>query len=61
MPRALLELRRTMPQTQLIAYGVASPPPWENTRTARRWLQEYFKYVAVYGRETARSLTRSDA
>ncbi|WP_019961078.1 YdcF family protein [Woodsholea maritima] len=58
MPRALLEMQRTLPQIELIAYGVAGPPPWRDGRTAKRWLQEYLKYIAVYGRETTRKLAQ---
>lgn len=55
MPRALLELKAAMPERELIPYGVATPPPWSNTRAARRWLQEYLKFSAVYARETVRA------
>ncbi|MFC4725553.1 YdcF family protein [Glycocaulis abyssi] len=55
MPRALLELKAAMPERDLIPYGVATPPPWANTRAARRWLQEYLKFSAVYARETVRA------
>lgn len=50
MPRALLELQAVMPDTRLIAYGVESAPPYQGVGPARRWLQEYLKYVAVYVR-----------
>lgn len=55
MPRALLELKAAMPGRELLPYGVATPPPWSNTRAARRWLQEYLKFAAVYARETVRA------
>jgi uncharacterized SAM-binding protein YcdF (DUF218 family) len=55
MPRALLELKAAMPERELIPHGVATPPPWTSTRAARRWLQEYLKYSAVYARETVRA------
>lgn len=51
MPRALLELSRAMPDTELVAYGVVSELPHESAISARRWVQEYLKYVAVYTRE----------
>ncbi|KPP82286.1 MAG: hypothetical protein HLUCCA04_06000 [Oceanicaulis sp. HLUCCA04] len=55
MPRALLELSAAMPDSELVPYGVATPPPWTSTRAARRWLQEYLKFAAVYARETLRA------
>lgn len=55
MPRALLELKAAMPERELLPYGVATPPPWASTRAARRWLQEYLKFAAVYARETVRA------
>ncbi|MEO1038399.1 MAG: YdcF family protein [Pseudomonadota bacterium] len=58
MPRALLELRTALPEGEFIAYGVRGPAPWTNARAARRWLQEYLKYVAVYGRELPRQILR---
>lgn len=51
MPRALLELQAAMPDTRLIAHAVPAPVPWTNLDEARRWLTEYVKYAAVYGRE----------
>ncbi|MCC5994944.1 MAG: YdcF family protein [Oceanicaulis sp.] len=53
MPRALLELRAAAPGLDLIAYGVPAPAPWSSTAQARRWLQEYLKYAAVFVRERA--------
>ncbi|KAA5803943.1 YdcF family protein [Alkalicaulis satelles] len=53
MPRALLELRAAAPDLDLIAYGVSAPAPWSSTAQARRWLQEYLKYAAVFARERA--------
>lgn len=55
MPRALLELSAAMPESELVPYGVATPPPWSSTRAARRWLQEYLKFAAVYTRESLRA------
>ena len=54
MPRALLELKAALPAHELVPHGVPSPPPWQDTRSARRWLQEYLKFAAVYARETLR-------
>jgi uncharacterized SAM-binding protein YcdF (DUF218 family) len=51
MPRALLELQAAMPDTRLVAHAVPAPAPWRNPDEARRWLTEYVKYAAVYGRE----------
>ena len=59
MPRALLELQAAMPQTQLIAYAVPAPAPWDSLDEARRWLTEYVKYAAVYGRERLAGLASS--
>jgi uncharacterized SAM-binding protein YcdF (DUF218 family) len=56
MPRALLELQAAMPDTRLEAYGVAAPEPWQSADEARRWLTEYVKYAAVYGRERVMGL-----
>jgi len=53
MPRALLELKAALPETRLIAYAVPAPEPWRGAGEARRWLQEYVKYAAVYARERA--------
>lgn len=50
MPRALLELRAAMPDTDFLPYAVKTPAPWSEHRAARRWLQEYLKCVAVYAR-----------
>lgn len=52
LPRALLEMRARLPETELIAYPVDTAPPWRNPGAARLWLLEYAKYVAVLGRET---------
>lgn len=54
MPRALMELRTALPEGEFVAYGVRGPPPWTSARAARRWLQEYLKYLAVYARELPR-------
>jgi len=53
MPRALLELQAAMPDTRLVAHAVPAPAPWRNPEEARRWLTEYVKYAAVYGRRRA--------
>lgn len=51
MPRALIELKAVLPDTQLVAWPVAGPAPWADMRSARRWTLEYMKYAAVYARE----------
>jgi len=56
MPRALLELQAAMPEVTLHAYGAPAPAPWSGPNEARRWLTEYSKYIAVYGREQLRAL-----
>ncbi|WP_439636498.1 YdcF family protein [Oceanicaulis sp.] len=56
MPRALLELQAAMPDVRLSAYGVPAPAPWSGGHEARRWMVEYVKYAAVYGRERFRTL-----
>lgn len=52
MPRALLELRREMPDTELIPYSVVTDrmreePWWTNAQTARLLMLEYLKYLAA--------------
>ncbi|MGY6532891.1 YdcF family protein [Glycocaulis sp.] len=54
MPRAMLELKAAMPGRALVPHGVSTAPPWTGTRAARRWLQEYLKFTAVYAREILR-------
>lgn len=48
LPRSLLEMKRAMPNTELIAYPVRTSPPWETPSTARLWIQEYAKYATVW-------------
>lgn len=60
MPRAILELRASMPDRDLIAWPVASPRPWESAAAARRWATEYFKFSAVFLREMARGRFNGD-
>ncbi|MCW5724757.1 MAG: YdcF family protein [Maricaulaceae bacterium] len=50
LPRSLLELKAAMPDAELIPYPVRTPRPWSDLRAARRWAQEYPKYVAVLAR-----------
>ncbi|HEX3918586.1 MAG TPA: YdcF family protein [Caulobacteraceae bacterium] len=57
MPRARLELKAAMPEAKIIPYPVATgelhPGDWWKTQTgAERMILEYFKYLAVLGRET---------
>ncbi|XBQ14863.1 MAG: YdcF family protein [Oceanicaulis sp.] len=56
MPRALLELQAAMPDTRLLAYAVPTEGPFSETAEARRWLQEYAKYAAVFVRVRAAGL-----
>ncbi|MFW6413166.1 MAG: YdcF family protein, partial [Oceanicaulis sp.] len=56
MPRALLELQAAMPDTRLIAYAVPASGPFSSSHEARRWLQEYAKYLAVFVRVHANAL-----
>jgi uncharacterized SAM-binding protein YcdF (DUF218 family) len=55
MPRALVELRREMPDTELIPYSVVTErmrdaPWWTNMQTARLLMLEYVKYLATLAR-----------
>jgi len=55
MPRALVELRREMPETELIPYSVVTErmrdaPWWTNMQTARLLMLEYVKYLATLAR-----------
>lgn len=55
MPRALVELRREMPGTDLIPYSVVTgrmreEPWWVNAQTARLLMLEYLKYLAALAR-----------
>ncbi len=56
MPRSMLELRATMPDTVLYPYPVATEGLdahrwWKQNATARRMVVEYCKYLAILGRE----------
>jgi len=48
LPRSLLEMERAMPGVELVAYPVATTPPWLDPGNARLWLQEYAKYITVW-------------
>lgn len=50
LPRSLLEIRARMPDVELIAYPVASPRPWSDLNSTRRWVLEYLKFTAVWVR-----------
>jgi uncharacterized SAM-binding protein YcdF (DUF218 family) len=55
MPRALVELRREMPDTELIPYSVVTErmrdaPWWMSMHTARLLMLEYVKYLATLAR-----------
>jgi len=61
MPRAMLELRATMPNAVLTPYpvrtSVIDPARWWRTgRAARLMVMEYLKYLAILGREAVLSL-----
>lgn len=51
MPRALIEMRSALPEVEIVAHVVSAPAPWSGAGPARRWLIEYFKFVAVYARD----------
>lgn len=55
MPRALVVLRREMPDTELIPYSVVTERLrdeawWSNAHTTRLLMLEYMKYLATYAR-----------
>jgi uncharacterized SAM-binding protein YcdF (DUF218 family) len=55
MPRALVELRREMHDTELIAFPVVTErmrdsPWWRSAQTARLLMLEYVKYLATLAR-----------
>ena len=61
MPRAMLELRATMPDTALQPYPIATSVVdarrwWRTTGGARLMISEYSKYLAILGREAVRGL-----
>ena len=61
MPRAMLELRGTMPNVKLTPYPVKTEEIdaaawWKTSLQARRMLVEYSKYLAVFAREAFLSL-----
>lgn len=66
MPRAMLELRATMPDIDLRPYPVATKVVnakrwWRTSGGARLMIVEYSKYLAILGREAVRSLGPKDA
>ena len=61
MPRAMLELKGTMPGVELTPYPVRTEEIdarswWKTSLQARRMLIEYTKYLAVFAREAFLSL-----
>jgi len=65
MPRAMLELRSTMPHVRLEPYPVATSYLdahhwWRTNHGARLMVVEYSKYLAIFGRELVRGLGPSD-
>ncbi len=66
MPRAMLELRATMPEIDLRPYPVATRIVnakrwWRTSGGARLMIVEYSKYLAILGREAVRKLGPNDA
>ena len=66
MPRAMLELRATMPDVDLRPYPVTTKVVdarrwWRTGRGARLMIVEYSKYLAILGREAVRKLGPKDA
>jgi len=65
MPRAMLELRATMPDAELTPYPVATSVIdahrwWRTARGARLMITEYSKYLAILGREAVLGLGPKD-
>jgi uncharacterized SAM-binding protein YcdF (DUF218 family) len=65
MPRALLELRATMPDTEFYPYPVATESLnahhwWQGALSSRRMIVEYCKYLAILGREAFLKLGPKD-
>lgn len=61
MPRAMLELRSTLPRAQLQVYPVQTSVVdarrwWRTSRGIRIMVVEYSKYLAILGRETLRGV-----
>lgn len=61
MPRALLELQAAMPDTRLVAWAVPADGPFSSGAEARRWMQEYVKYAAVFVRVHAAPARQPEA
>lgn len=66
MPRAMLELRATMPDVDLRPYPVATRIVnakrwWRTSGGARLMVVEYSKYLTILGREAVRKLGPKDA
>lgn len=66
MPRAMLELRSTLPHARLQAYPVSTSVInahywWRTGRGARLMITEYSKYLAILGREIVRGMGPKDA
>ena len=61
MPRALIELRQSMPEVELVPYPVKSPRMetewWTDSRTAWVLCKEYLKFVTVSVRFAANRMT----
>lgn len=66
IPRAMLELKATMPAVRLTPYPVATSALdahrwWRTARGARLMIVEYCKYLAILGREAVLGLGPKDA
>jgi uncharacterized SAM-binding protein YcdF (DUF218 family) len=66
MPRAMLELRSTLPDTRLQPYPVKTGVVnahrwWQSSRGVKLMVVEYSKYMAILGREMVRGLGPKDA
>ena len=65
MPRAMLELRASMPEVRLHPYPVVTESLdahrwWRRGPSARRMIVEYCKYLAILGRESFLKLGPKD-
>jgi uncharacterized SAM-binding protein YcdF (DUF218 family) len=66
MPRAMLELKAVLPGVAIAPYPVAAPELdvrrwYETSASARRFVTEYVKYLAILTRESILGLDRKSA
>jgi len=64
IPRAILELKSTMPGVELHPYPVVTDTVnarrwWAKPEDSRRMIVEYSKYLTILARETARAIVKS--